>query len=218
MCGRFYRRVSWTQYRDRLPLVSPTTPQNYAPEWDARPTTSQLVARPVAGGVELVPLRWGLVPFWTKGPLKGFKMTTFNARAEGLANSPAFREPFKRRRALCPVSGWYEWVRGAGETCKTQLAFRPADDELLMLAALWDRAHLDDGVVESFTIVTAPPGSALSTYHDRAPVVVQPKDWDAWLDPAAATDQLLAVQGGEGIIVEEAAALWAREGRALDDR
>jgi len=54
-------------------------------------------------------LRWGLVPYWWSKPLKELRLATFNARAETVDTKPFFREAFKRRRCLIPVSSYYEW-------------------------------------------------------------------------------------------------------------
>ena len=55
-------------------------------------------------------MRWGLVPYWWSKPLKeSMKLATFNARVETVTTKPFFREPFKKKRCLMPVSGYYEW-------------------------------------------------------------------------------------------------------------
>ena len=83
-------------------------------------------------------MRWGLVPYWWDRPLKELKLATFNARAETVAEKPFFREPFKSRRCLMPVSGYYEWE----DTPQgKQPHYFTARDEspVLTIAALWDQ-------------------------------------------------------------------------------
>jgi putative SOS response-associated peptidase YedK len=59
-------------------------------------------------------MRWGLVPAWWFKPLKELKLATFNARVETVTEKPFFREAFKRRRCLIPVTGYYEWQDAIG--------------------------------------------------------------------------------------------------------
>ena len=114
MCGRYYRKSDKQKIADAFhaKLVDDGTPN---PPWDynVAPTTMQPIIRANrdTGERELVQLRWGLIPFFTKqlSDVKG--ISTINARAETVAKSPSYREPFKKRRCLVPASGFYEWVR-----------------------------------------------------------------------------------------------------------
>lgn len=180
MCGRFFRDVSWSQYRAALTVLEPEAAPNFEPELDIRPTQRQPVIVPLEGGVAIRPMRWGLVPFWHKGGLKDFKLTTFNARSETAATAAAFREPWKKRRCLIPASGWYEWT--GDKSPKTKWSFRRADGEWLAFAGLWDRCvTADQGEVASFTVLTAPSGEDCRDWHHREPVVLEREDWAAWL-------------------------------------
>jgi putative SOS response-associated peptidase YedK len=195
MCGRFdTSHLTWAQIHDALSRFAKvsTTPLNIEPNDDARPTTQQLVARLDGGEWRLDKMRWGLVPFWRNGkPLKdtekgkgdGFKLTTFNARVEGVASASTFREAFKRRRCVVPVSGWYEWTGQPGS--KVKHAFRRTDGAPVWFAGLWDEVTTPDaGELSSFTILTGPSEGMLADYHDRAPVVLEPDELMHWLDPA----------------------------------
>jgi putative SOS response-associated peptidase YedK len=126
-------------------------------------------------------MRWGLVPSWAKDPSTGYK--TINARAETVATTAWFREPFKSQRCLIPADGFYEWVRN-GKT-KQPYCFEVNDGELFAFAGLWDRWRNPQGdVVESCTILTTTPNSLLADIHDRMPVILNPDHYDLWLDPA----------------------------------
>jgi len=202
MCGRFWRDIGWDEYRRGLTVMAPAVPQNYEPHFDVRPTTQALVARPVEGGVELVDMRWGLVPFWHRKPLKDFKLTSFNARSETVATAATFREAFKRRRCLVPARGWYEWTGPKGG--KTKWSFRHRSDPFIMFAGLWDRAETPDGPVESFTILTRAPRSCLADWHDREPIVVARGGWDAWLENDTDCAPLIAAVEHDEFAVEQA--------------
>jgi putative SOS response-associated peptidase YedK len=205
MCGRYGRDIPWPLLHEALNLISPTPSEapNLEPEWDIRPTTSQWIARPADGGTELVRARWWLVPFWHRGPLKDFKLTTFNAKAETVAKASTFREPFARRRCLVPASCWYEWTGPKWSQVKWR--FTPKADPWLCFAGLWDRCMTPDaGEVVSFTVITQPAGSPLNGYHDRAPVVVSPDKWSAWLDLNADPSPLLGPESADAFVIEPA--------------
>ena len=137
-------------------------------------------------------MRGGLIPFFHRGPLKAWKAATFNARAEGVKTAPSFRDAFKRRRCLIAAEGWVEW-KGEGKP-KPKFFVEPRGGEPICFAGLWDRARTEDaGEVESFTMVTQPPG-ALSDLHDRAPVVLRQESWARWLDLEADVDDLLTAE------------------------
>jgi putative SOS response-associated peptidase YedK len=124
-------------------------------------------------------LRWGLVPAWAKDPAIGSRM--FNARAEGVADKPAFRAAFRRRRCLVPADGFYEWQPVAGGR-KQPYFIRLVSGAPLALAGLWERWRGPDGdAIATFTIVTTAANEAMRAFHDRMPVLVAPADHDEWL-------------------------------------
>lgn len=179
--------------QSRLPVLLPGhhAVPNLEPQYEIRPTDPGVVLRPYEGGVELTRMRWGLVPWFHRGPIKNWKLATFNARAETVKTARTFRDAFERRRCLIAADGWVEW-QGEGKP-KPKFYIDRRDGEPICFAGLWDRCHTDEGRVESFTMVTQPPG-ALSDVHDRAPVVLTQNDWGRWLDPAASVDDLLAAE------------------------
>src|SRR3546814_7629829 len=103
-------------------------------------------------------MRWGLVPFFHKKPVREWKAATFNAKAETVKTLASFREPFRRRRCLIAADGWVEW-KGEGKP-KPKFYIAARDGESICFAGLWCRTRSDaDGEVESFTLVTQPPGA-----------------------------------------------------------
>jgi putative SOS response-associated peptidase YedK len=203
MCGRFdTSHLTWSDIHAQLWSLAAvkTAPLNLEPSADVRPTTPQLTARLDGDGWTLEKMRWGLVPFWRSGkPLKdtargagdGFKLTTFNARAETCAGTSTFREAYARRRCIVPASAWFEWTGEAGS--KTRHRFARTDGKAIWFAGLWDRVTTPDaGELTSFTILTGPSGGWLADYHARAPVILEPEEWSAWLNPAQDPTALLA--------------------------
>jgi len=167
----------------------------YPPRYNIAPTQHALVVRETpAGEREALMLRWGLVPAWAKDPAIGSRM--INARAEGLADRPAFRAAFRRRRCLVPADGFYEWSPVAGGR-KQPYFVRLVSGAPLALAGLWEEWRSPAGdAIATFTIVTTGANEALRTIHDRMPVLIAPADYDEWLsspNPSA----LLAPWAGE---------------------
>src|SRR4051812_10008061 len=110
MCGRAYQTYSdeemLARYFNRRPLRIPSFTSNY----NLSPTqTSPIVRRGDDGELTLELMNWGLIPAWAKDAKIGY--STINARGETLAEKPAFRSAFKKRRCIVPVSGFYEWKR-----------------------------------------------------------------------------------------------------------
>ena len=175
----------------KLPVVFPEShaAPNLQPRLEIRPTDTAVVFRRHGEGVELARLRWGLVPWFHRGSVKAWKFATFNARAETVKTARSFSGPFARRRCLIAVDGFVEW-RGEGKP-KPKFYIDRRDSVPICFAGLWDRCETEDaGTVESFTMVTQPPG-ALSDVHDRAPVILLQADWARWLDVTANVDDLL---------------------------
>ena len=152
----------------------------YPPRYNIAPTQHALVVRETpAGEREAAMLRWGLIPAWAKDPAIGGRM--INARAEGLADKPAFRAAFRRRRCLVPADGFYEWSPVAGGR-KQPYFIRFVSGAPLALAGLWEEWRSPGGdAVATFTIVTTAANEALHAIHDRMPVLVAPADHDEWL-------------------------------------
>lgn len=203
MCGRFdTTTLTWAEIHAQLSRFGRvvTAPLNLEPNPDVRPTTAQLTARREGDAWALDRMRWGLVPFWrnakplkdtAKGAGDGFKLSTFNARVETAATAATFRGAFARRRCLVPASAWYEWTGPEGR--KTKHRFARLDGQSIWFAGLWDQCTTSDaGEVTSFTILTGPSDGWLAAYHHRAPVVLDPPDFEIWLDLEADARPLLA--------------------------
>lgn len=192
ICGRTTHLYRWKQLAELLNLLSWTDGE--LPDRDnVAPTQSAPVVRSGERGREGTMMRWGLVPAWAEGLADGAR--NFNARAETVATKPSFREAFKRRRCIVPVSGFYEW-RVLREGRKQPHYVTRKDREPFMLAGLWERwdgpraPELGAGPVETFTILTTTPNALMKPLHDRMPVILQRPDWDRWLasDPLHETE------------------------------
>lgn len=213
MCGRFETtgKFTWAEIHEALSTIAPVTtpPLNLQPDDDVRPTTMQATARLESDGWVVERMRWGLVPYWRTGkPLKdtekgkddGFKLSTFNARSETCAGTSTFRDAFAKRRCIVPASAWFEWTGEKGSKAKHR--FARMDGDLLWFAGIWDHVITPDaGEFGSFTILTGPSSGWLGDYHTRAPVILDPQDWEAWLDPSVDARDLFATARPERFVV-----------------
>ena len=179
MCGRFSQQRPASELAEIFaaePLADEPGPRfNIAPTDDALVVVQRNERRAITA------YRWGLIPHWADSAKVGSRM--FNARAETLTASPAFRDAFGRKRCLVPVDGFYEWKRvGAG---RQPFLVARSDGRPLGLAGLWSGWHdpAADRVIRTFTIVTASPNAQVADLHDRMPVIVPEDAWSRWLDP-----------------------------------
>ena len=179
MCGRFTQERPASELAEIFaaePLRDdPGAHFNVAPTDEATVVVQREDRRAVTG------YRWGLIPHWATDAKVGSRM--FNARAETLTTSPAFRDAFRRKRCLVPVDSFYEWKREG--TIRQPYRVVRRDGRPLALAGLWAGWHdpATQTVRRTFTIVTTSPNKALADLHDRMPVIVPQGAWDRWLDP-----------------------------------
>ena len=129
--------ATWAELVALYRLTMDAPPHNLRPRYNVCPTDPVDVVTAHNGKRELMPMRWGLVPWWWSKPLKELRMATFNARAETVETKPVFRDAFKRSRCLIPISGYFEWQ--AIPSGKQPWYFTAADGSpLLTVAGLWD--------------------------------------------------------------------------------
>ena len=162
------------------------------PRFNIAPTDPVLaVRRSRAGDREPGRLRWGLIPPYADP--EGFERLLINARAETIADTPAFRDAFQGGfRCLVIADGFYEWQQS--ETGKRPLWITRPDRSPFAFAGLWARAKgEEDPELHSCAIVTCRPGAVVAPIHDRMPVILDREGEEAWLDPDAPDEQLLAL-------------------------
>jgi len=186
MCGRYViaRAAPEMVSLFSIDMAEPDVPE---PSYNIAPSQSVpiVLVRPDAteAARQLAPARWGLVPSYaaslTAGP------TPFNARAEKLLDSPLYRVPFAKQRAIIPADGFYE----RRPSDKQSFYMHPTDGAMLAFAGIyqWWRPRGRAGDVPwllTAAIVTRPAENQMATVHDREPLCLPPGLWDAWLDPA----------------------------------
>ena len=183
------RRGSISPPHNRSPSCGSAAAQATSPT--AQAAAAPLgAAEPTADGPsrELVKLRWGLVPSWSKEPSGGNPL--INAHSETVATKPAFRAAMRQRRCLIPADGFYEWKK-IGPSKQPYFIHRP-DDRPFAIAGLWERWTDPEGrPLETCTILTTAANAVLRPLHERMPVIVEPADYAQWLDRSATDPEAL---------------------------
>jgi putative SOS response-associated peptidase YedK len=177
MCGRFTLRTRLNLILQQFAIEQAEV--DFEPRYNISPTTSVPIVRQVGTMRELVKVKWGLIPSWSKEPKMSY--STINAKSEEADKKPAFRSAIKSRRCLVVADGYYEW-----ETIKKKKFphyFQLRDQPVFGFAGLWERWDKSEPAVESCTILTTRANELQGKYHDRMPVILSPNDFSAWLDP-----------------------------------
>jgi len=177
MCARYTIYHSTSDIVDRFDVRDILF--EISPRYNIAPQNTAPVISLDDGRATLQGYRWGLVPSWASDPSIGQKM--FNARAETIAEKPAFARSLTRRRCIVPADGFYEWIPQDKERQPLHIQFNGAP--LFGIAgiwAIWQRQ--DETPVYSFAIVTVPANSLIAGFHTRMPAILRPQDEAMWLD------------------------------------
>ena len=192
MCGRFVVARATSELAVELD-IDRVTDEELRQSYNVAPTTRIAVAVDAAAPAEEVdeygtePIRrleaakWGLVPGWAKD--ESVAVRAFNARSETAAEKPTFRAAVKKRRAVIPADGYYEWRKG-DDGAKQPYFVHPADGDLLRFAGLyeWWKTPDDEWLLSATILTRASTEGEMADLHDRMPVFLQKDDVDEWLD------------------------------------
>ncbi len=177
MCGRF----ALTLPPDAMAQLFDAVPANDLPDgpnFNICPTNQVATIRSEDGSRRLAPMRWGFLPHWYKatngGPL------LINARAETIAEKPAFKSAARDRRCLIPATGFYEWTKDA-DGKRLPWYIHPGAEGPLAFAGIWQDWERDGEAHRSCAIVTCAANTAVSQIHHRMPVILAPGSWAKWL-------------------------------------
>ncbi len=184
MCGRF---AFYSPTEAAAALFGASGSLDIAPRYNIAPTQNVAAVRENPEGQrELVQLRWGLVPFWAKDPTIGNRM--INARAETVAEKPAYRAAYRHRRCIVLADGFYEWQPREGG--KVPYFISLASGEPFALAGLWERwkDRNSEDRLETATLITMQANDFMASLHHRMPLVLDRATADEWL---AGSDELL---------------------------
>ena len=187
MCGRFALTVDSADLQDAFPDF--IFPVKSAARYNISPS-QPILALPNDGTKKADFFIWGLIPSWAKDPSIGNRM--INARAETLAEKPAFRSAFKYHRCLIFANGFFEWQARPGSKSKVPHFIRLKSGAPFAFAGLWEHWQAADGSeVRTSTIITTEPNKLMASIHNRMPVILPPNTYTQWLDPEAQTPNRL---------------------------
>jgi putative SOS response-associated peptidase YedK len=201
MCGRYASTRARQELLDEFQIELDASEDALEPDYNVAPTKS------VPAVIKRVPksekqegesetpvrmlraVRWGLVPSWAKDLSIGNRL--INARIETVHEKPSYRRAFARRRCLLPADGFYEWYEikapEGGKPRKQPFFIRPRGGAVMAMAGLYELWRDPEGEGEwiwTTTVITTAATDDVGRIHDRMPMIVEPKSWEAWLDPA----------------------------------
>ncbi|WP_420405521.1 SOS response-associated peptidase [Nisaea sp.] len=195
MCGRYSITTAPEAIR-RLFAVSDMI--NLEPRYNMAPMQRAPVIRERDGARHMDMLRWGLVPSWASDESRAASL--INARSETVAEKPAFRDAYQKRRCLVPADGFYEWRKLGREKQPYRVSL--AGDRPFAFAGLWERWSKAAEPVETFTLLTVEADPRIAHIHHRMPVMLaEDAAFEAWLvgePPARAS--ILRAYNGEDLI------------------
>jgi putative SOS response-associated peptidase YedK len=193
VCGRYVQVSSPTLLAEQFDVdeiaidEAPEANYNVAPRTEVLTILQRPSAEPEAESPArrvLEQMRWGLVPSWADDPKVGDRL--INARAESVAEKPAFKTAFLKRRCILPADGFYEWQAVPGRKQKQPMFVHRRDGEPLAFAGLWevwrDHDQPESPWLLSCAIVTTRANATMAPVHDRMPVILPENAWDTWLD------------------------------------
>jgi putative SOS response-associated peptidase YedK len=213
MCGRYASSKRPDELVDEFGIEEVRVTETLEADYNVAPTKDvyAVVARPREDEPpqrQLRVVKWGLVPSWAKDPGIGSRL--INARMETVAEKPAFRKAFQKRRCLLPADGYYEWyvsdrVTKSHKPAKQAYFIRPKDGGTLAMAGLYefwpDPAKAEDDPDRwrwTCTVITADAEDDLGRIHERMPLMVEPERWAEWLDPGCPGSLDLLVPAAPG--------------------
>ena len=208
MCGR----MAITLPPDAMSQLFGAAPANDlppVPNYNVCPTNQVHIVTGVAGGTRsLGAMRWGLIPHWYKKPNDGPLL--INARAETIAEKPAFRSAVRERRGIVVASGFYEWTKSADDGRDPWYITR-RDAAPLAFAAIWQDWKQSDGSrLATCAVVTTAATGKMTALHSRVPVILAERDWALWLGEAGKGAARLMQAAGDDVLE------WHRVGRAVN--
>ena len=176
MCGRFALSSPPTELQKFVDFVNLP---NIEPRYNITPGQPVSLIR-VEGEIQIMPVNWGLVPGWASADYmaRPGARPLINARAETIQTKPSFKNAFRRRRALLPADGFYEWERKA----RQPYLIRHADAQPFFMAAIWDIwSGADGSEIEGCAVVTVEAAANLTAIHHRMPAMIAPENAHDWL-------------------------------------
>ena len=120
----------------------------------------------------------------------GFKLNrtmVINARSESVTEKPLFRPLARERRCLIPANHYTEWQHAGKQSIPYQ--FESSAFPLMFFAGLY---RLEPGAkFADFVILTRNAVEPFLSIHDRMPLILNPEEQSAWLNPTSNIEPIL---------------------------
>jgi putative SOS response-associated peptidase YedK len=187
MCARVTLRSGVERVKEEFGISAAAAP-DFKQSYNISPGTDVLaVVRNDENRLSI--FRWGLIPSWAREAAIGNKL--INARAETLAEKPAFKDAFRKRRCLVVVDGFYEWHKEKGRSVPFFVSLKSGRP--FGLAGLYENWHSPEGEdMETCTVITTEANDIIAPIHSRMPVIVPEQNRGLWLD--AGTQDMAALE------------------------
>jgi putative SOS response-associated peptidase YedK len=177
MCGR----IANTMPQDAMAQLFAAKPDNDLPEvpnYNICPTDPVHTITSDSGARRLQSMRWGFIPTWYKKPNDGPLL--INARAETIAEKPAFRTACRDQRCIIMATGFYEWTK-AKDDGRDPWYISRSDGAPIAFAGIWQAWGDHEISLKTCAIVTTASNSAISAIHHRMPVMIEADQCALWL-------------------------------------
>jgi len=178
MCGRKTLTKDKTEIIKDLFIEEWTDSFNWEPSYNIAPTHITPILA-FDSKRKITPMRWGIVPSWSKDGKIGNRM--INARVETLTEKPLFGNLLRSNRCIVVSDGYYEWQSSIAR--KQPYYIYHQNHELICIAALWDTwIDNDSKVWNTYTVITTQPADAIRHIHNRMPLILHKNDIESWLN------------------------------------
>jgi putative SOS response-associated peptidase YedK len=183
-CGRYALATTPKELGKRYNIAR--EPKDVHQSFDVKPgQTLPVVTMTETGKSQFVPMKWGLIPSWSKDPKMAYKL--FNARDDNLFKSPIWRGVILRKRVIIPATGFFEWTKPekGSKRPKQKFYFHTRQLDIFSFAGVWDTWHDVEGKEwKTYSIITTEPNKEMRSVHNRMPVILHQEDEAAWLEPS----------------------------------
>lgn len=178
MCGRFTLTTSWEDLKIAFPEFEFIFEHNAPVSYNIAPSQNVLVAAALKPKI-VQRFKWGLIPSWSKDD--SFASKLINARGETVFSKPSFKKAIQHRRCLVFTSGFFEWKKN--EKSKQPYFIQLKSGQPFTFGGIWEVWKQPDGTErKTFSIITTPANSAMTTIHHRMPLIISKNQYQIWLD------------------------------------
>jgi putative SOS response-associated peptidase YedK len=183
MCGRISQKLPI----EDLESLGIECKEEFIVSYNISPSLSAMVIYKDGNRIELISMKWGLIPEWVK--VENYRQNLFNARSEEASQKPSFKKAIEKSQfCLLPVDSFYEWKLIG----KQKVPYRciHQTDPILFLAGLFQKHSFHKKDFFSFTILTTKANDSIATLHNRMPIIIEKNQIYQYLEGSLAIESL----------------------------